>query len=81
MDIETRDLIEPFEHSGEGRALRDLDGERVQVDLVPADDQHDDVWITIGDGEESLAIARLAGPQAIRLGRWLVAAGDAAVND
>jgi hypothetical protein len=79
------ETIELFREPGEARALLDIDCERVEVELLPADaDTPDRVWLSVSetaDDDACVHTARLTPDQSIRLGRWLVAAGEAALGD
>jgi len=81
-DLNRVETIEPFNQAGESRALIDVECERVEVELVPPDDESDDrVWLTVTADEECEHVARFTPDQAIRVGNWLVAAGEAALGD
>ena len=76
------DTIDLFAEAGEARALLDVDLERVEVELLPPHDDSDDrVLLSVSADEECVHFARLSADQAIRVGRWLIAAGDAALGD
>jgi hypothetical protein len=76
------DAIELFSEPGESRALCDVDGERIEVELTPPDDASEDrVWLSVSQStaeDDCVHTARLTPDQALRLGRWVVAAGQAA---
>ena len=77
--------MELFNEPGETRALSDVDCERVEVELLASHDESEDrVCRSVSqsiDDDECVHTARLTPDQSIRLGRWLVAAGEAALGD
>lgn len=80
--MDASETIERFNQPGDSRALIDVDCERVEVELVAADEETDDrVWLTVTADEECEHTARLTAEQAIRVGHWLIAAGEAALGD
>jgi hypothetical protein len=76
---------ELFNEPGESHALIDIECERIEVELLPPSDETEDrVWLSVSqstDDDECVHTARLTPDQSIRLGHWLVTAGEAALGD